>query len=216
MQRRGVDRLEAAGMPVAIASAAVLAGGRVELVGKVPDGADGDAILLSAARSGVGHVAVIRSVGAVTIDDGPDARERSESLDTLAGLDDAEPANDRVLEPDGSGAGPALDAGDVELALRYLPDYDVVVIAQQLDPAATTAVIDAARWANAWLIAIASSAAPGLPADTTVLEPPGEDAAGAFATVVGRYAAALDRGDDPGEAFGAAYRDLGWTPVASE
>jgi hypothetical protein len=33
---------------------------------------------------------------------------------------------------------------------------------------------------------------------------------------VGRYAASLDRGDDPGEAFKAASRDLGWTPVASE
>ena len=44
----------------------------------------------------------------------------------------------------------------------------------------------------------------------------GEDAEGAFATVVGRYAASLDRGDDPGDAFTTASSELGWMPVGSE
>ena len=55
-----------------------------------------------------------------------------------------------------------------------------------------------------------------LPAEATILEAPSEDAEGAFATVVGRYAGALDRGDDPGDAFTTASSELGWMPVGSE
>ena len=199
---------------MAVARAAAEAGSRVELVGKVGDGLDGDAILLSVARAGVGHVAVIRSVGGATVEDEPDEREATESLDTLAGLDgDGEYGADPVLGSPASVQGPPLDAGDIELALRYLPDYDVVVIAQSLDEAATAAVADAAGWANARVIAIASGGESTLPAEATILEAPREDAEGAFASVVGRYAAALDRGDDPADAFATASSELGWTAV---
>jgi hypothetical protein len=202
---------------MAVARAAAGAGSRVELVGKVGDGPDGDAILLAVAGAGVGHVAVIRSVGGATIEDDTDGREATESLDTLAGLDgDGEHGGKPVLGSPASVQGPPLDAGDVELALRYLPDYDVVVIAQPLDEAATAAVADAAGWANAGVIAIATGGESALPAEATILEAPSEDAEGAFATVVGRYAASLDRGDDPGDAFTTASSELGWTPVGSE
>lgn len=210
--RRG-GAVEAGGLGVAVARAAAGAGGRVELVGKVADGAEGDAILLSVAAAGVGHVAVIRSVGRATIDDRTPVDGSDASLEALAGLDGRGQFEETVAEPP---AGPALDAGDLELALRYLPDYDVVVIAQPLDDAATAAVVDAAQWANALLVVIRVPASSTLPADATVLEPPADDPEGPFADVVGRYAAALDRGDEPGDAFATASRDLGWTPVGSE
>jgi len=213
--RRLKGDIEATGVAVAVARAAVGAGAHVELVGKVGDGPDGDAILLSVARAGVGHVAVIRSPGVLAIEETA-ALEPAESIDTLAGLE-GDGVEDRAAPESAlSVTGPALDAGDIELALRYLPDYDVVVIAEPLDDAATAAVADAAGWANARVVAIASTGVPALPADATILEAPTEDTEGAFATVVGRYAASLDRGDDPGDAFATASSELGWTPVGSE
>jgi len=208
----------AGGPAVAVAAAAVRAGAGVELVAKVGDGREGDAIVLSLAEAGIGHVAVNRTVGRETIDERTTDDRSSESLDTLAGLGGTADGSDEAdLAPrTESPTGLALDAADIQLALRYLPDYDVVVTAQPLDEAATTAVVEAATWANARLIVIGSNATMPLPTDATILDPPGEDAEGAFATVVGRYAAALDRGEDPGDAFAAASRELGWTPVGTE
>ena len=52
-------------------------------------------------------------------------------------------------------------------------------------------------------------AAADLPADATVLEAPDEDA-GAFARLVGRYAAQLDAGRGAAEAWQDALSDTGW------
>jgi hypothetical protein len=51
-----------------------------------------------------------------------------------------------------------------------------------------------------------------LPADATVLAQP-LDADSAFAAVVARYAVELDGGTEPGAAFAAASRAVGWEPV---
>jgi hypothetical protein len=137
------------------------------------------------------------------------------SLDTLAGLGapDAEAQETAaVVDPP---IGSTLEAADLELALRYLPDYRVVILAQSLDEPALAAARDAARWAGAHVIELT---APGTDAttldDATVLEAPAEDAEGAFASLVGRYAAALDGGTQPAEAFAAASAGVGWAAVS--
>ena len=69
---------------------------------------------------------------------------------------------------------------------------------------------------KAQLIVIVPSRAnmTGVPEDATILEPPGVDPEGAFATVVGAYAAELDRGASPAEAFASASIGSGWSAVA--
>lgn len=51
------------GLATAIAQRAAHAEADVQVVGIVPDGADGDALLLRIAASGVGHAAVLRTAG---------------------------------------------------------------------------------------------------------------------------------------------------------
>jgi hypothetical protein len=112
--------------------------------------------------------------------------------------------------------GPVLDAEDVALGLRYLTDFAVLVIADPLTPAAAVAAVDAAAFVGARTITVSGSsggALAGASAGHDVFEPPDGDPE-AFAGVIGRYAAALDRGVEPAEAFGAAMRAAGWAPAA--
>jgi hypothetical protein len=104
-----------------------------------------------------------------------------------------------------------LDAGDIELALRYLTDFRVIVTAEPIDPDAARVVADAASYAGAHLIwAVGKRSAPPRSSDAlTVLDAPKEDG-GAFATLVGSYAAALDAGVPAEQAFREAVRDSGW------
>src|SRR3954449_9138243 len=138
----------AAGLAVAIGRAGVAAGASVQLIGKVGEGPDGDAILLDIASAGIGHVAVLRDLEPVAVVDLDAAREPGPSIEAadLADIDDHE--GDRETP---TASGPGLDAGDLELALRYLPEYAVVVIAQALDAPALEAVVAAAGWAGARL-----------------------------------------------------------------
>jgi hypothetical protein len=53
----------------------------------------------------------------------------------------------------------------------------------------------------------------GIPDDATVLEAPAADPDGGFGAVVGAYAAALDRGTAPADAFAAASAGSGWSTV---
>jgi len=172
----------------------------------------GDAVLLSLARDGIGHVALLRQPGDVPVlpEPLPDG-ERDAPLDPLAEDVDSSDATRGSDVP----AGAALDAADLELALRYLPEYAVVVVAETLDAAALRAVVDAAGWAGARLVIASGGADPvNVPDDATLLEPPAVDREGAFAALVGRYAAALDRGEPPEAAFETASTAAGWTPVA--
>jgi hypothetical protein len=228
--RREGGAVVAAGLPAAVARWAAFAGASVQVVGKVGEGAEGDAILLSVAATGVGHVAVLRDLAPAPILVGDPEAEPERPIDEVAdraGLDADADAGRGTTETSGDGTwpattGPTLDAADLQLALQYLPDYRVVVIAQPLDEPAFRAVVDAATWSAARLIVVtwggggsAGTSAPGqLPEDATVLEAPGEDAEGAFASLVGRYAAALDGGATPAEAFAAASADVGWSAVA--
>jgi hypothetical protein len=215
--RRSAHGVRAAGLPVAIARAAVVAGGTVQLVGKLGEGSDGDAVALSLAAEGIGHVALQRVPGPVPVAGAEDAVDGEAALDDLAALDGSDmPAPEVSWTPPG---GEPLEAADLELALRYLPDYRVVVLAQPLEAAARAAAVDAARWSGAGLILITGSgagdgAAASSPEEATILEAPAVDAEGAFATLVGRYAAALDAGTPAAEAFAAASATVGWAAVS--
>jgi hypothetical protein len=202
----------ASGVAATVARIAAAAGAEVQLVGKVGEGSAGDAVLLSLAQSHVGHVAVLRDASTAT----PVARS---PLEPEAVLDeDGELPGDMDAEREpakNEPAAPTLDSGDLQLALRYLPDYRVVVVADPLDDPALGTVVAAARWAGAQLILVvaAASNAAAIPDEATVLEAPALDPEGAFAAVVGAYAAALDRGAPPAEAFASASAGSGWSAV---
>jgi hypothetical protein len=110
---------------------------------------------------------------------------------------------------------PPLDAGDIDLALRYLSELGVLVVADPIDDDTLRVVVDAASWASAQLIIVLPSGSRppnGVPDDAIIFEAPSEHPDGAFATLVGSFAAALDDGDEAVHAFQEAVAIEGWTP----
>ncbi len=210
------------GMPALIAEAAAAAGARVELIGRIGGDRAGDAVLLALARSGVGHAAMLRDparptrVAAARLDDD------GEPLVPLAGLRSDEDAGDDRLTTlpavtDDASTAPSLEQGDVELGLRYVREYRVVVVAETLGGAPAREAADAAVFADAALIAVVppSGEVPAAFVGATVIAAPDADPDGAFAALIGRYAAALDAGGDPSAAFAEARAAAGWEPSAS-
>lgn len=185
------------GHALSIARAATLAGATVQVVGKVGDDPDGDQLLADLARAGIGHVAVLRDAAART--------------PVVAPLPDDDEADDQPLPPT---EGLGLDAADVELALRYLTDFRVVVVADPLSTDARRAVADAASFAGAHLVVVADPASHGddIPGGSTVLAGPASGDAEGFGRLVGTYAAAIDRGIDPAAAFDEAAAAVGLEP----
>lgn len=221
----------AAGLAAAIATASATSGAEVQLVGRVGDDRPGDALLLALAARGVRHAAVIRDAGRPTRRAPALAPDEDEPLVPIAPIDEAAAAGetDRAAGADGAatpppvraprpatgepeGEAPGLDAGDLALALGYLVDARVVVVAEPLADDAAVVVADAAAFTDAALVAIVLQDAVVPPAfdGATVLVAPEDDAAGAFARLVGRFAAALDTGASPGEAFERARSADGW------
>ena len=211
LARQSDKGIVAAGVAAAVGRVAAAAGADVQLVGKVGEGPTGDAILLSLAQAGVGHAAVLRDASAATAI-APAASDPEAVLDPIDG---DEPPVPPLAPAESAPATRPLDTGDLQLALRYLPDYRVVVVADLFDEAALGTIVAAARWAGAQLIVVvpAGSTGSGVPDDATVLEAPPVDADGAFAAVVGAYAAALDRGATPADAFASASVGSGWSAV---
>jgi len=211
---RIADGTIAAGGPASrVALAAAATGRSVQLVGRTGDDPTAEGVVLDLARGGVGHVALLRDAARVTAlepvvpgDDEPDDLDGSVALpgreDPAAGM-----------------AGPALDAADVDLGLRYLTDFAVVVLAEPAGPDVVRVVADAARWAEARLVLVVAAGATvphDLPADGIVFEAPDADPDGVFASLVGGFAAALDDGAEPGEAFRASIESDGWTEAAGD
>jgi len=203
-------RITLAGMAGETARAAAAAGAEVQLVGRVGDDPAADALLLQLAAAAIGHVAVLRDparptpVGGEADADGPDDPEPLDG--------GTEPT---VLRP----VPIELDAGDVDLGLRYLTEFAVLLIAPPASPDVLRVAIDGARWANAALILVVDGGTPpdvGSAPDAIVLEAPVDDPDGAFATVVGRLAAALDAGADPATAFREVVTTSGWAAATSE
>jgi ribokinase len=178
----------AAGLGVDIALAAATAGARVELVGKVGDDPAGDAIAVELERAGVGHAALLREPAARTPVDGAD---------------------------------PVLPLGlaDVELALSYLPDFRVIVAADVLADPVAEAVAAATSYGGGHRVLIGGG--PTEDDEVTQLAAPASghaarnaaDSNAGFAAFVGRYAAFLDAGQSPADAFTTAARDVGWEPA---
>lgn len=209
----------AAGLGVEIARVAGAAGCAVQLVARVGEDAPGDAILLALAADGIGHAAVLREPGRPT----PVAGASDEgslptddvSLRQAIDLDESEPPDVAVRGASASASGLSLDAADLDLALRYLPDYRVVILACDLDESARATVVGAASWAGAHLVAIVSGAADAasLPPGATVFERPAGGPDGSFAATVAAYAVALDRGTEPAAAFAEAVAGGSWSGV---
>ena len=199
----------AGGLAVDVAAEAVRRGATVELVGKGGDDGAGDAVVVALGRLGIGHAALLRDpvrptpVLSVEVA-APDAAEADAADDSPA----------VTLLPREPEKRPGLDAGDVALALRYVTEARVVVVADQLSDAALAATIEGVEFTGARLVALvpAGSQAPAVPATATVLEAPPDDD-GSFGRVVGEFAAALDSGLDPEVAFGQAVARSGWEPV---
>jgi hypothetical protein len=181
------------------------------LVGRVGEDEAADGLLLALAAAGVGHVAVLRTGGAAT-----PRRAATGSGDEASPAAAAFADGEAGETPPPIRDGLPLDGADVELALRYLPDYGVLVAGPGLDAPALAMVADAAGWSGARLIVVidADAVPADLPSDATVLELPADADDDAFAAVVARYAVELDRGTEPGAAFAVASSGSGWSSVS--
>ncbi|MBM4409002.1 MAG: hypothetical protein FJ038_10495 [Chloroflexi bacterium] len=201
---RGVD---VGGLAGWIALGAAGAGATTQLVGRIGDDPAGDALVLALGRAGIGHAAVLR-----------DAANPTLILPTQTSGDEADDLRTESSEPAESAPGPdsaalRLDAADVALGLRYLTDFAVLVIADQLDPDAAGAAYEAAAFASARAVAV-TRGAPDPRAEDAFEAPAGDGES--FGRLLGRYAAGLDRGVAPEAAFTAAVRDSGWTRALGE
>lgn len=208
------------GIASQIAAAAAADGATVEIVTKIGEDGAGEELLIALARVRVGHLAVLRdptrptSLADVDIEPPDDDVELVPAL-----LAEAEAAVRRP--PTGSLpvplVAPALEPADLALGLRYLRDYRVVVAVEPIADGGAAVIAEAAAFADAGLIVVAPPglAAPAAYAAATLIEAPADDSEGAFAGLVGRYAAALDRGTPPAEAFRAATAEGGWEVAGS-
>ena len=203
------------GNPVATGSAARIAltaagrGAAVQLIGKVGDDADGEALVLALGQGHVGHVALLRDPAHRT----PVELDAADATDEELTETDEFPAPEAGRGGRGRADGPALDAGDIELGLRYLTEFRVVVVADELGETALRVAADAAGWNNGTLLAVVPYGRPepaGMPPDAIVLGAPVDDVEGVFDRLVGQLAAAIDAGADPQAAFREAVVGTGW------
>jgi hypothetical protein len=195
-----VAGVQPAGLASGIAHAAVSEGSSAELVARVGEDPNGDAVLLVIAAAGIGHVATLRDPARTTPIDWPvEFDETGSEVDP-----GSEPPSDDGAVP-ATGLLPTLDGADVGLALRYLTEYRVIVVVHPSDAVLSEAVA-AASYAGAHLVVITdptsgAGTTAALPADALVLAA-AAGATGVGATI-GRYAAAVDQGTDPAAAFAA-------------
>ncbi|CAN5465323.1 hypothetical protein BH20CHL6_BH20CHL6_13200 [soil metagenome] len=187
LAREGAPPTAWAGLAALVAVAAAADGGQVELVGAVADDEDGDAVAVELGRAGVGHAALLRDPSAGT---------------------------PRVSRKGGDPG--RLDARDIELGLRYLADFAVLVIAEPLTVEGEQVALEAASYQGAAVIAIApqgGTVSGGLATGATVLEAP-PDETEAFPILVARFARAVESGKDVAGAFAEATHAAGWERVA--
>ena len=111
-----------------------------------------------------------------------------------------------------------LEAADIELALRYLTEFRVVVIAAPLDAAALNATTEAAGFVGAHVVRLdaadATASEPPAGGELTAFAAPEHDEP-AFGVMVGRYAAALDAGRSSADALREATRGTNWERAAT-
>ncbi len=149
----------------------------------------------------------------------PDAEE---DPDDAFAPDDADGSRALTAAPEGL----SLEAADIELALRYLTEFRVLVIAAPLDSLSLHAALDAAGFSGAHVVRLdpprpthrdepISAEAPPDGVEVTAFEAPKRDEP-AFGAMVGRYAAGLDAGRSPGDAFADATRGTHWERAARD
>jgi hypothetical protein len=185
----------AVGLTASIAVEAARSGSRVELVGKVGDDAAGDTVLIALNRLGVGHVAILRDASHPT----PANRdEPSAAIDLDPGPETEAPTTTDI----GSSGAPALDAADVGLALRYLPELAVIVAVHQPEAVLREAAA-ARRWAETSLIVVVApnEIAPVFLPDGALVVAAEASVESAPGASIGRYAAATDQGMPAHQAF---------------
>jgi hypothetical protein len=205
----------AVGTAPEIAAAAAADGAAVEILTKIGEDGAGEELLLALGRVSVGHLAVLRDPARPTSLATEDA-EPAEDADGLvpALIAEGDPVARRPTMDPRAAPGPAieLELADLALGLRYLRDFRVLVAVEPLPGGGADVVAEAAAFADASVVAIAPPgfSAPPAYAAATLLEAPADDPDGAFAGLVGRYAAALDRGIEPASAFRAATVEGGW------
>ena len=161
------------GLAVQIARRAASAGAAVQLMGKIGDDPDGDLALLDLAAAGVAHPAMLR-----------DHARRTP-------VGSGKPA-------DGRGPAPLLEPADLELGLRYVPDFRVLILAVPEAPGLIAPAAEASSFAGAHLIVIGSprTRVETLSERSTVLTAPkGAEGESALAALVATYAVALDAGE---------------------
>jgi len=185
---------DSTGLAAEIATAAASEGARVELIAKLGDDPAGDAVLLSLARHDVGHVALLRDPARPT-------------TTVIAAIDepiDADADEAHRAESDDATDPPTLEAADVGLALRYLPEI-AVIVSVHLGSDVLSEAIAAAGWAETSLVVVvpAGDGPPdGLPERAVTLSAADDDES-AVGRAIGRYAAALDRGQPADAAYEA-------------
>jgi sugar/nucleoside kinase (ribokinase family) len=200
----GVD-----GLAVRAAIAAGRAGATVQLVGKTGDDPLGDQVLIALAAADVGHAAVLRDPTHAT----PLAVPDDDQATAGAMLDaDSEPAI-RVV-PAEKADRPSLEPADVELALRYLPDQRVIMVAEPQPDAVVAVASEAAAYAGAMLVVVVPPGGLASARGGLVIEAPRDDGDGAFGAMLGELAALLDRGVLADEAIRSLAARVGLEPVA--
>lgn len=215
----GPDRKAPTGLAAQIAMGAAAAGRQVELVGRIGDDDTGDTLLVALSRAGVGHVAILRDPARATgVDLGPVTSEDAD-LETpgLGGATDWSDTGDPRPRPEASG--PVLEAADVAMGLRYLTEFAVLVLLDDLSAEAVAVGVEASAYAGASLVVLVGPSAgvpDEVPGDATILAVPREDQGERFAAMVASYAVALDSGGSPATAFNGAVAALGWEGVANE
>jgi hypothetical protein len=166
-------------------------------------GAAGEAgeLALEAARRAAATGARIEMVGVAP----PDATGDARLLElAAAGIGHA-----TVVRSSADG----LEAADLDLALRYLPDVRAIVLvapdASLIAPAAA-----ASGWSGAGLV-IVGGVTPTLDAapQVIVIDPPAVDRDGTFAGLLAALAIRLDAGDDPKTAWQSTVDALAVDPV---
>jgi hypothetical protein len=223
---------EAVGGAPEIAAAAAAEGAAVELVTKIGEDGAGEELLLALGRAGIGHLAALRDPTlptplAIDVVDAPEddldliSIVLAEGESATAGGPAAAPVGLKPEPPPGSAFGSSssmiLEPADVALGLQYLREYRVLVAVEPLGEAGANVVAEAASFAGASVVVVARPglAVPSAYAAATLIEAPADDPDGAFAGLVGRYAAALDRGTAPADAFRAAATAGGWEAAGS-
>jgi len=95
----------------------------------------------------------------------------------------------------------------------------VLVVAEPVRPEALSVVVDAAAYHSAALVVVTAEGdepwPDGLPEAATVLQAPAEESV-AFFGLVGRYAASLDAGLSPEEAWRESVDETGWEPSGDD